>query len=190
MMDFNELYVFGEAFKRGALRVAFHDHPALGDWISVLRADSDPTPPLSVRQLTGKRPYDLVGSTILLDLVSPLFRRVLQEAKLTGWDCLQVDAGSFEALNGYELFRVLGRCGPLNNAKSERAILPPPKGGNAVSGWRGLYFDPASWDGSDIFAPTGTAQVFVTERAAQIIKKNKLSNITLEPLTTVERLML
>ena len=189
-MDFNEVFLFGEAFKLPAIRVTFESHPALADWISVLHAECNPNPELKVHETTGSRAYDVLGSTILLYLVSQRFRSGLRAAGVTGWDSLPIDTGFFGPITGYEVLRVLGRCGPIDNSKSERVILPPPvPKGAAMPGWRGLYFDPSSWDGSDIFGPKATGQIFVTEKAAGVIRQMKPSNVHLEPLASVERMV-
>jgi len=189
-LDFNEVFLFGEAFKLPAIRVTFESHPALVDWISVLHAEYDPEPQLKAHETTGSRAYDVLGSTILLYLVSQRFCTALRAAGVTGWDSLPVDTGPFEAITGYEVLRVLGRCGPVDNSKSERVILPSPvPKGAAMPGWRGLYFDPSSWDGSDIFGPRATGQIFVTKKAAGVIRRMKQSNVRLEPLASVERLV-
>jgi len=144
-----------------------------------------------VREITGKRAYDLVGSTILLHLVSPRLRTAFQSGGITGWDTLSVDTNSFELIHGYEVLRILGRCGSIDDSQSERVILPPPtKSGNAVDGWRGLYFEPASWDGSDLFGPPETGQIFMTNKAAELVRQMRPSNATLQPLPAVERLVL
>jgi hypothetical protein len=189
MLDFNELCVFGEGFKRGAVRVKFEDHPAFADRFAILHADKQPAPRLRVHGTAGSRAYDVVGSTIAMDLVSPRFLTTLRDGGITGWDSLPIDTGTFKPIRGYELLRVLGRCGQIDNSKSERTIVPP-RGGRSVPGWRGIFFDPSSWDGSDVFGPTGTGYVFLTKRAAQLIQQMKLSNVSLEPLASVERLVL
>ena len=191
MLHFNELYRFGELFKRGATRVDFEPHPAFRYWIAIQCGRERPEPPLRVREITGKRPYDVVGSTILLHLVSPRLRTALRSGGITGWDTLSVDTGSFALIRGYEVLRILGRCGPIDDSQSERVILPPPtKSGRAVDGWRGLYFDPVSWDGSDIFGPPETGHIFMTKRTADLVRQMKPSNASLEPLPAIERLVL
>jgi hypothetical protein len=163
----------------------------LTDWIAVQHAIHDPNPQLKVQETTGSRLYDVLGSTILLHLISQRLRTALRSAGVTGWDSLSVDTSQFQALSGYEVLRVLGRCGQIDDSKSERVILPPPvPRGEVVSGWRGLYFDSPSWDGSDVFGPPRTGHIFLTEKAAGVIRQMKPSNASLEPLSSVERLAL
>jgi len=54
--------------------------------------------------------------------------------------------------------------------------------------WMGLYFDEASWDGSDVFRPLGTAHVLVTQRVKDLLEKSKMTNLRFEALTSIEKL--
>lgn len=68
--------------------------------------------------------------------------------------------------------QITGRCGKL--------IEPKEKGF-----YIGYKFDKDTWDGSDFFCPEGTALIFCTERAKNILVKNKITNIEFEDITTV-----
>jgi hypothetical protein len=41
---------------------------------------------------------------------------------------------------------------------------------------RGRYFDPETWDGSDIFSPEGTAHLIVTESAKLALEEARATN--------------
>src|SRR3989304_5749304 len=46
--------------------------------------------------------------------------------------------------------------------------------------YKGLVID--DWDGSDFFTPEGTYATFVSKKAADVLKKNKITNLNLENL--------
>jgi hypothetical protein len=51
----------------------------------------------------------------------------------------------------------------------------------------GLYFEPSSWDGSDLFVSSSeVAWVFVTERIVRAFKRAKVTNAKFEPLDEFE----
>lgn len=82
------------------------------------------------------------------------------------------------------LFRAAVDHSTLPGLKESSSLTP---GGMAVPGWRGFYFDPASWDGHDLFVPEGTGQIFVVERAKEVMERAELSNIQLQRITEIER---
>jgi hypothetical protein len=54
--------------------------------------------------------------------------------------------------------------------------------------WKGLFFDPASWDGSDFFMPAHkVGHLFVVEEVKRAFEKAKISNVKFEPLDQFER---
>lgn len=54
--------------------------------------------------------------------------------------------------------------------------------------WRGLYFDPDTWDGSDIFMPGGrTGWVFVLDHVRDALEKAHVKNVAFQRLDEVER---
>ena len=68
-------------------------------------------------------------------------------------------------------------------------ILPPPvPEGNEVPGLRGLLFDPATWDGSDVFTPETTTFVLVTDAVREALEAASPSNLRLERITEIERM--
>ena len=53
--------------------------------------------------------------------------------------------------------------------------------------WKGLYFEDGTWDGSDVFAPSGTARFIVTSKVKAVLERVQATNIKLEPLSEVVR---
>jgi hypothetical protein len=141
--------------------------------------------------VSGKRPVDVVGTTYAsLVLVSDRLVDVLTEHGLSGWGVYPVSLKTRlgEPVEGYNGLSVRGRCGDIDNRFSTSAILPPKgPGGEPVVGWRGLCFDPTTWDGKDFFTSVTGTYVFCTERAAQALDSAKLSNARLRKLSEIER---
>ena len=81
---------------------------------------------------------------------------------------------------------VEGRSGPIDDALSERVTLPPPvPGAPGGPGLRGLYFEPGTWDGSDVFAPEGTTLTFMTQDVARAIERLKPTNALIQQLSAI-----
>jgi hypothetical protein len=73
-------------------------------------------------------------------------------------------------LDGYAGFAVTGQCGPIDASLSQRVLLEPfGPGGKPSAGLRGMCFDPASWDGSDLFTPKKTAAICVRASVRQAL---------------------
>ena len=91
---------------------------------------------------------------------------------------------------GYQGLSITGRCGRVEWEKSERVIVPPPvPEGRISAGWRGLYFSPATWDGSDLFVPDdGSTYVIVTAAVRAAIEDARLTNLEFTRLTEFQRI--
>jgi len=116
----------------------------------------------------------------------------LSAARLRGLHAVPtpVEVRPGEELPGYSLLIVDGRSGPVDNALSTRAVLPPPTGGRTLPDWKGLLFDAGSWDGSDVFTPSGSGYLCVTARVKELFEGERLTNASFTALAHVERLML
>lgn len=143
--------------------------------------------PVIFKQKYGKNFQDVLDTEHpSLYLISDKFKTVLEENFLTGWQIYPI---KFHGLNGQEIsgyhgFSVVGRCGPIDYTKSEiiqKKIVPE---GSLCEYYKGLYFE--NWDGSDFFIPSKTSHVFITKKAANILKKNKITNVRLENLYELE----
>ncbi len=118
---------------------------------------------------------------VSLFLISDNLRMVLEENRLTGWQIFPIrlyDVRGKE-INGYHGFSIIGHSGPTSYDKSSiienEAFYPY---------YKGVSVD--KWDGSDFFTPDKTYQIFITNRAAEILKKKKITNIQLENLAEKE----
>ena len=140
----------------------------------------------------GSQAGDIVWTTLALPvLMSERAVGVLREGHFSGWDVVPVElrdkAGG--PLPTYYYLCVQGRCGPIENSRSEKIDRIYPGGVFPV--WKGLYFDAATWDGSDLFMPAGNVGwIFVVEAVKRAFEKAKMKNVLFTPLDEVERMKL
>jgi|WetSurMetagenome_2_1015567.scaffolds.fasta_scaffold611848_1 hypothetical protein len=123
-----------------------------------------------------------------LYLISDKFRNILEENSLSGWKTYPIkllDKTETE-ITGYHGLSITGRCGSVdfnNSTIIEKQFVPnAPK----ARYYKGLYVGLEKWDGSDFFLPEGYFGIVLSAKAADIIKKSKLTNIDLKNLMDVE----
>jgi hypothetical protein len=137
-------------------------------------------------------PGDIVWSTLAMPLLlSERAVGVLREGNFSGWDVVPVElhGKAGERLPTYYYLCVRGRCGPIEDGRSEKVDKIYP--GGVFPMWKGLYFDPATWDGSDLFMPAGNVGwIFVVEAVKRAFEKAKVKNVLFTPLDEVERMKL
>lgn len=92
--------------------------------------------------------------------------------------------------HNYAVLCVEGRSGPIDDALSERVTLPPPiPGAPGGPGLLGLYFEPDTWDGSDVFAPEGTTLTFITQEVGRAIERLKPTNARIQQLSEITQMV-
>jgi hypothetical protein len=135
-------------------------------------------------------PTDVIRTTFAAPIV--VHQRVIDillAAKFSGWSTYPVEVCTKdgEILTDYKGLSITGRCGPIQNERSTKIdrILP----GGIFPVWLGLYFDPATWDGSDVFMPAGkTGWIFVSAEVKGAFERAKVKNIVFTPSERIERL--
>jgi hypothetical protein len=91
-----------------------------------------------------------------------------------------------EVLEGYHGLSIGGRCGPLDLQRSVEFAKPYPAG--VFPAYRGLFFPPESWDGSDLFMPGDEMLfVFAVDRVQKAFHKAKITNVAFERADLIER---
>lgn len=137
----------------------------------------------------GTRPDQIVWTRLIGPiLLASSVVEALQEAGASGWKTYPVAllGKNGEAMGTYFGLQVTGRCGQLDPTRCAHETQDYPAGSFPVL--RGLYFDEASWDGSDIFMPADdSAWIFVTELARRVFEANA-KNIRFEALTDIEQI--
>ena len=158
----------------------------------LLRAEISPSRSVRVEHAMGGRPRDLIWTTFaVVFLISERVRELLESAEVTGWKTFpfEVTDRVRSSVPGYHGFAVTGRCGPFDPSKSQMVIKPPPvPRGRAAPYRKGLYFDPGTWDGSDVFcSEDGSGTVVVTQRVQELFQRHKVTNVRFKRLVDVER---
>jgi hypothetical protein len=179
MIDFSQIYIISEAWTRGALRAEL-DINDQNDF-DLLWAKAPIKDPLSWRPASGRTACDLIGTTwAILYLISPRFIRVLQDSRSRGWTSFPIRSSRLlgNRLKGYAGLSVMGRCGLVREDQCQKVKRAPiVTGGAPFEAHVGLFFDPASWDGSDVFCPLQYGGILVTDRVKQAIEAANLTNV-------------
>ena len=143
--------------------------------------------PITFKQEYGNKLYDILDTGYAgFFLISEKMKTVLEENNLTGWKVFPIKLYDRKGneITGYHGFSVIGHSGPTSYEKSEiieKRLVP---NGPLCRYYKGVTLD--NWDGSDFFTPEGTYETFITRKAADILKKNKISNMYLENLAEAE----
>ena len=143
-----------------------------------------PDEPMAFKHDTGSRAYDVISATYAaIELISDRMVETLQG--FSGWSTFPatVTGKRGEEVPGYSGLVITGRCGPLNKDRG-RELWGPHETPPGKPGPRRLFpwFDPDTWDGSDLFAPEGTAHRLITRDLMLALKRAKITNITMTPL--------
>lgn len=162
------------------------------DGFQVTRGEVVPSQPVRARWIMGGRePVDVIWTgDVAPVLISDRLQGILRERGFSGWSTYAVElhGKSGEVIPGYSGLVVHGRCGPIDETKSVEVPRDRP---SKLKLLKGLYFDPATWDGSDFYMPEGkSCWVFVTEEVKESFEKAKIKNVELTALSRAERLTL
>lgn len=164
-IDFGDLFSISEGFERGAIRVDDRDD-VIDDGYALTRGDWKPDAPIVFVVDEGKREVDFVGTTWgVVWLVSERFVGVLRGGGFSGWATFpaEVQWKNGDPIPGYHGLVATGRSGPADYAKCEEVWVDPPvPEGKRTRSFRGFFFEPPSWDGSDVFIPDETGAIVIT----------------------------
>lgn len=121
-----------------------------------------------------------------LYLISENLKKVLEDNGLIGWKVFSIRLFDLKEneMDGYYGFSIVGHCGPTSLEKSEIIEKQKVPSGPLCQYYKGISFD--KWDGSDFFTPDQTYQIFITKKAAEILKKNKITNLEMKKLSEYE----
>lgn len=193
-LDFSTIYQIGGPGELKGLHVRptkdEHWKPLLGslDSLSALvKGDVRVLSPLRFQWSAGESACDqvtteLVRVRLLSDRVFECFAR----HRFLGWSSFPVaiTAKDGRDMLGYRGLVVTGRCGPIDDSRSVRVQRPAPSG-LEMDALMGLFFDPATWDGSQIFTPNG-GHVFVTQEVKEALEGIGASNFRFKALSEIE----
>jgi hypothetical protein len=150
--------------------------PSKSDATELLRGQWLPDQPLLAIPSLGSRLGDLVGTGWAgLYLASSTFQAALK--RFSGWKTYAIDpVGTAERLKGFDGLAITGRFGPIDE------IWEDP----AISGRFGMYVDPETWDGSDVFIAGNRTGIYVIEAVADALAERELTNVVLEQELSLE----
>lgn len=185
-MDVKKFFDFGS--KPASSTVQAHLVDTNIDHLKLIKGDYTGIEfPVVFKQEYGSKLYDLLdtGHAGFL-LISDRMKSVLEENKLTGWKTFPIKLYDKEGeeILGYHGFSVIGKCGPTNYKNCEiikKRLVPK---GPLCQYYKGVTID--TWDGNDFVTPEGTYETFITRKAADILKKHRISNMYLQNLADSE----
>jgi hypothetical protein len=160
------------------------------DGFGLVRAEVHPVHPVTVEWAMGSaEPGEVIWATHAVPIIiADSVVQLLRTRGFTGWSLYPVSVQNKqkEPVPAYSGLAVTGRCGDLEHSMS--AEVPRIFPGGIFPVWKGLFFDPASWDGSDFFMPTQRfGFVFVVEEVKRAFERAKIRNVTFTPLDQFER---
>jgi len=143
--------------------------------------------PIIFKQEYGKNLTDILDTGWpSLFLISIRMKMILEENKLTGWQTFPIklyDKKENE-IPEYYGFSIIGKCAPINYGNSEiveKRLVPT---GPICKFYKGISID--KWNRVDFFTPEGSYTIFATKKAADILRKNKITNMRFEDVCDIE----
>jgi len=157
---------------------------------AITRGEAHINKPIKATWFMGmEEPADIIRTGYIAPiLVNERVLTLLRDIRASGWGTYEVQLFDKrgERLAGYYGLSVHGRCGPIDTERSAKVYRRFP--GGVFPMWRGLYFDPEEWDGSEIFMPAGRSSwVLVVESVRDAFREAKVSNVRFENLRSIER---
>lgn len=192
-VDFSRLYIMEDERKRRGVAACYEfgasEEEGRRRLHRLLLGEEAPAERVLFRWEEGCHLYDSLQTTIPCRLFSNRVFDLLEISGATGWSSFPVElrGKNGERIDGYRGLAVTGRCGQL---QYERSLSETRIGrsGQPYRVWTGLYFDEASWDGSDVFLASDATFVFVTERVVRALKEAEVTNVVFERMSTFERM--
>lgn len=183
------MYVLGDGLSSATLHV--QPCQSILEPYRLLRGEDYSQHPIVFEPRMGGVPRDfiLTGYASLF-LISPRVIDLLHKNEVTGWSTypVEVTGKTGEPLNGYAGLSITGRCGPPDKPNVRKPWHDPPRWSENPYEWmRRPYFDPSTWDGSDMFVPTGTGHIILVDRVVTLLKRAKVTNARFELLMSVVR---
>ena len=193
-MEINDFFEFNtkmttSIFQAGSVNLKRDVNKDFQEWDLVKGNYAEIDFPVVFKQDYGKKLTDILGTGWpSLYLISDRLKKILEDNELTGWKTFPItvyDKKKNEVL-GYHGFSVTGRCGSINYEKAEICERQSVPTGPFYKVYKGLYVGLDKWDRSDFFIRDESMCFIVTNKAAEILQKNKVTNLVLENLSNVE----
>ena len=155
----------------------------------LFRGGRSPGVPTDIGWLMGGQPLNVIwtGDPAVVLLHESLLEQ-LEVHRITGWRAypVRLHGRDEQEVEGYAGLSITGRCGELKDDLSEQVIDQTPFDELELR-FKGRYFDPSTWDGSDFFTPsTPTYYRFLTRRARRALARAGIKNVRFVPLTDIK----
>jgi len=191
MIDFEKLFLASAA--AGGNAVVLNPITPVPDPFRLYRAEEVPGVPIEFKHLQGDKWGDMVGTGWPpLTLVSRRFVDVLRFRGFSGWTTYPVNLGRVKQAPidiEYGGLAITGRCGPFLESLSTPIIQAPvAPGGDEMPAFRGLFFEPTSWDGCDLFVAENYGRAICVEAVKRALEESGLTNLRFVRLTEFERM--
>jgi hypothetical protein len=184
---FDFLYLLGTTGSPRVFRGEMQATVAEAD--ALTRAELSAKGPVVISHYMGGAPKNVLWTTSGSPLI--FHNRIIElltAHRFTGWSTypVTVHGKTGNLIEKYSGFAFKGRCGPIDDSRSEVVLKDYPGGKFPIR--KGLYFDPESWDGSDFFMSSdGSLFQFVSQAVLNVFKQEKVTEIGLVKLTEAER---
>ena len=185
---FDKIFLLGEPGNSRAFR---GDMDVTSDEAFALtRAEMQPPHPITVKWTMGRaQPVEVIRTTLVAPfIVADSVVQLLRTHGFTGWSLygVSVQDKQGQMIPGYSGLAITGRCGNIDWSQSIEVPRIRPAGIFPV--WKGFFFDPASWDGSDFFMPAEyVGYKLVVEAVKTAFERAKIRNVRFTPLDQFER---
>jgi len=190
MLNYDQIYKIGETHSNRPFRGKIENFNLAEPEIS--RGEKEVVEIIPVKHsMGGKSLYDIIWTTNAFPLI--VSERVIELFKsngITGWKTYNVKIYSKknELIDQkYYGLIITGRCGYQDYSKN--SIIMDKIGIMTEPHSKGFYFKDDYWDGSDLFMckpdENGESNMFrfCTQKLADLIKKEKINNLSLEKVT-------
>lgn len=143
--------------------------------------------PVTFEIQSGKNFLDILDTGWpSLYLISDRLKTILEENKLTGWIAFPIKLfdKNHNLISGYYGLSVRGVCSQIDYEPCDIIEKRYVEHGPICKFYKGVPIK--EWDGSDFFTPNGTFEILVSKKAADVLKKSKITNLTLVNLADKE----
>lgn len=188
---FENIYTLEDPISNVWFRAQLEHDDAIKQAFELVRKEFKPNTPIEAGYQMGsnKKIADIIWTSSVAPLiVSERFINLLKSGSFKGWDKYKIKLldKEKEEIHNYYGLSITGRCGSIDDSKSEKIMVNYPAG--KFPNYKGLYFSPTSWDGSDLFMTEDrTGWIFVTDRVKKALEGINIQNVKITPVTKVIR---
>jgi hypothetical protein len=184
---FQNVFSLGEPFANRPYRGSLREEERGLDYDAIASGRLFPARPIRIVPYGGREAGDFIWTdAAVVRLVSQRVLSLFRDAKVTGWSTFPVEVYDRErrTIGGFSGFSVVGHCGMIDPALSSPIQKQMP--GGVFPYFVGYLFDPATWDGSHIFSPEGTAHIFITRSVYDLLRRAKAKNVKYRPIAEMD----